>query len=203
MSRRSNWRWVAIGVTLVLAGLWALSRTRDTDTTATTPIPTTTTTNPPPPTTLPPTPTTTTSTPTTTSSTIPPETVAEFVDLYVAALESDDAEFLLERLHPVVVNAYGRDLCRSWIEREVLGLSDYRINGDITGPATQTNELPTGAVELSFAYRAPVEFVFAGETVAAEAGFARVGRGVRWVGVWRWSRRGQGGVGRWHFLRPA
>jgi len=189
MSRRSNWRWVAIGVTLVLAGLWALSRTRDTDTIATTPIPTTTTTNPPPTTTLPiitsTTSTTTTSTSTTTSSTIPPETVAEFVDLYVAALESDDAEFLLERLHPVVVNAYGRDLCRSWIEREVLGLSDYRINGDITGPSTQTIELPTGAVELSFAYRAPVEFVFAGETVAAEAGFARVGREVRWLGVCR------------------
>lgn len=179
-----NGRWGLIVLTALVAGLWACSRISP-DTAPISLAPT----NPPSTTVAPvtttPTSTTTTTVATTTSSTIPPETVADFIDLYIAALESDDLEFLLERLHPVVVDGYGRDLCRSWIEREILGLSDYHTTGEITGPSTQTIDLPTGAVELSLAYRAPVEFVFEGEMVAAEAGFARVGREVRWLGVCR------------------
>src|SRR5438105_3487397 len=47
-----------------------------------------------------------------TSATVATETPAEFLDALAAALRSGDDGFLLDRLHPAVIQRFGVDLCR-------------------------------------------------------------------------------------------
>ena len=42
----------------------------------------------------------------------PVETPEEFLERFVAAIRGGDADFLLERLHPIVVEFYGERTCR-------------------------------------------------------------------------------------------
>lgn len=122
---------------------------------------------------------------TTTTTTTPVETVSGFVDLYTSALESDDVDFLLSRLHPVVIDAYGPELCRAWIEREIVELESYELIGEVTGPTTTRVSIPEGSTDIADAYSARVSFVFQGSTFEADAGFALVDTEIHWLGVCR------------------
>lgn len=139
--------------------------------------PTSQTTGPKPPETSPP----TTSPPTTTNS----RSVETFVVEYAAALDRDDIAFLLDRLHPVVISAYGADLCRDWIEREIVTLEGYRLTGPVLGPSPLRVAIPDGETVIDDAFSAPVSFVFQGSTVDAEAGFASIDGVIHWLGIRR------------------
>ena len=104
------------------------------------------------------------------------ETVEGFFAAYVAAIDAGDADFLFDRLHPVVLEQPTADLCRAFIEREILALSNYRITDAITGPTSQT----IAGTAVADVYSAPVEFVFQGQTFEGTATFAAVDGQMRW-----------------------
>lgn len=180
---------VGLGVLLMIAGLIlmvsggtepatisALSTTSE----STTSGPTTTSTSMPQP--------TTTSEPTTTAAptttTIPPQTVEDFVAEYRIALDEDDVDFLFDRLHPLVVEAYGEEVCRTWVETEVLALEDYQLEGEASGPADQLFTDPDGEqFAIADTFTAPVSFTFQGERFEADAQFALVDSLMFWLGT--------------------
>lgn len=75
--------------------------------------PTTTTSTAPPTTTTSTAPTTTTTTTTTTTA---PETAEEFFDLWIAAFDDGDIDFLLSRLNQATLDIWGVDGCRAYLE---------------------------------------------------------------------------------------
>lgn len=181
-----NTRWIgvatmAVGATLTVAGAIGLASganvepaSEATSTIATTVEATSTTT---PPTTTPP----STTEPSTAPTSVPsPADVELFVGQFAAWIEASDTEALVERLHPVVIDEYGQDLCRSFVEREILALEDYRSTGAVTGPdASQF-----GSVDIDV-YRVPVAFTFQGEEFASEAAFAFADGVVHWFATCR------------------
>ena len=114
-----------------------------------------------------------------------PETVEEFVDSYAAAIAAGDVGFLFDRLHPAAVGGFGADLCRAWIDGEILALGDYRLTGAVEGPLEQSFTTPAGTGLIENAFRAPVSFVFQGQEFDAFAGFALVDGEMRWLGQCR------------------
>ncbi|MEX0699999.1 MAG: hypothetical protein WD354_09730 [Acidimicrobiia bacterium] len=170
-----------VGVVLIVLGvllLWDSGQPQSTTTTLLA-APTTTTTAPP---TTTATTTTTTAAPTTT--TLPPETVEAFVATYRAALDADDVEFLFARLHPKVVETQGTELCRAWVEREVLVLDNYQIAGEITGPADERFPAPDGSqFAIADTFSTTVTFTIEGQNFESEAGFALVEGVMHWLGT--------------------
>lgn len=108
-----------------------------------------------------------------------------FVTRFVRALDEDDTGFLIDSLHPKVVEAYGRDLCSAWIEREIVTLEDYQLTGDPVGPTTRRSHTPAGLVEISGTFEVPVSFTFGGRQFDSRAGFAITGGSVYWLGECR------------------
>lgn len=130
---------------------------------------------------------TTTTTPTTTTTTTIPvtETVQDFVLMFAAAIDGGDSEFLFARLHPAVTGGFGLEVCRSWIEAEILQLRGYQLTGPVEGPVDQTFTTPAGEGVIADAYSAPVSFDFQGQTFDSEGGFALVEGEMRWLGQCR------------------
>ena len=175
---------LGLGVLLIFAAVAMMSAneppvvttTTLTSTTTLVPEPTTTTTAAP----------TTTTAPSTTTTTVPPETVEGFVTLYLQALDEDNIEFLYQRLHPRVTEAYGEDLCRAWVEREIAVLSEYQLVGEASGPADQMFTDPNGEqFAIADTFTAPVRFVFEGTTFESEAQFALLDSDIYWLGACR------------------
>lgn len=128
--------------------------------------------------------TTTTTTAPTTTTTLPPETVEAFVAAYRAALDADDVEFLFTRLHPQVIEIQGEELCRAWVEREVIVLDNYQIAGEITGPADQMFPAPDGSqFAIADTFSTTVTFTIEGQNFESEAGFALVESAMYWLGT--------------------
>jgi hypothetical protein len=138
-------------------------------TTSTTPAPSTSTTEAA---------ATTTTTLATTTTTVDPATLVEaFVVDFAAAIEAEDVEYLFATLSPDVVDLFGADLCRSFIEDEILLLEDYRLSGDVT----RITDTGSGPVDQ---FEAPVTFTFQGSEFESNAMFA-LDDGVRWFGECR------------------
>jgi len=110
------------------------------------------------------------------STTAPTAPVEEFVDDFVAAIENGDAHFLVETLHPLVVQEFTVELCSAFIEREILTLTDYRRTGEIIGPDERA---VLGTLIENF-YEAPVRFGFQGQTFDSRATFALADSAVSW-----------------------
>lgn len=117
----------------------------------------------------------------TTSTIVPsPADVDLFVGQFVAWIEAADTDALVGRLHPVVIDEYGQDLCRSFVEREILALENYRSTGPVTGPdASQF-----GSVDIDV-YRVPVAFTFQGGEFTSDAAFAFEDGVVYWFATCR------------------
>ena len=170
-----------LGAALILVGLLMQSAFVEPEPTTTTSIGSTTTT-----TSLAPTSTTTTTTlpATTTTTTTPPETLEEFVVAYRAALDDDDVAFLVSRLHPRIIEIQGEELCRAWVEREVVNLNDYQIVGEISGPADEMFTAPDGSqFAIADTFSTTVTFTIQGENFESEAGFALVESVMHWLGT--------------------
>ncbi len=105
--------------------------------------------------------------------------------LYVEAIESGDVDFLVERLHPAVTGGFGPDLCRSWIEAEILQLRDYEITGPIDGPHDQTFTSPAGEGTIENVFSVPTSFTFQSQQFETDAGFALVDTVMHWLGQCR------------------
>ena len=111
----------------------------------------------------------------------PPSTVAgnqilEFLDVFAAAIEVGDTPFLLESLHPLVVQQFSPELCQSFIEQEILTFANYRATGAVVGPEERTL-LGTRIADF---YEVPVSFGFQGRAVESIATFATVDGRVLW-----------------------
>jgi len=125
--------------------------------------------------------TTSSSLPTTT--TLQPETVAEFVDAFAAALVNRDGDFVMSRLHPDVVGAYPEGTCQAWVADQIMALSDYRMTGGVTGPADKTVTIAGRQVTFTDVYSAPVSFTFGGQDFQSSADFILLEGLVYWLGV--------------------
>lgn len=132
--------------------------------------------------------TTTTTVPATSSSTSsttsttgvsPQAIVEEFAAAFASSLATGSGDFAYERLHPVVVALYGADLCRAYVDREVVLISDYTFAGPVSGPTPQPFTTATGDVTVDV-YTAPVTFTFQGQQFEATGDFALVDGVVHW-----------------------
>ncbi|MCB1245697.1 MAG: hypothetical protein KDB69_00350 [Acidimicrobiia bacterium] len=129
--------------------------------------------------------TSTTTTSSTTTTTEAPETVEEFVKAFAAALEAGDREFVSERLHPVVSDAWGDDLCQAWIDREIVELRDYTLVAVTSGPADASVTTPGGQVSVADMYEADVTFTFQGQSFDSVGTFAPIDGMMYWLGQCR------------------
>lgn len=123
---------------------------------------------------------TTTVAPATTTSMVfeAEETVEEFVRMFATALEEGDLDFIWQRLHPEVVAAGGEDLCRAWVENEIMALSDYTLY-EVTGGPETVNGIPD-------VYSAAVSFTYQGQVFDDATGqYALVDGTFRWLGACR------------------
>ena len=131
---------------------------------------------------------TTTTTPpasTTTTTTVEVESVEDFVELFASAIAGDDVDFLFDRLHPASVGGFGPDLCRNWIENEIVTLENYQLTSDMAGPHDQSFTTPAGTGTIENAYSADVSFSFQGQLINGEAGFALIVGVMHWLGQCR------------------
>lgn len=119
------------------------------------------------------------SAPTPTSTPVLEETIEEFVGAFAAATEADDFEFVWSRMHPAVIERADGDeaLCRAWVEREILALSDYQLLDVIDGPA------PLG--EIPDVFTAAISFTFEGESFDGLGQYAVVDGRFTWLGLCR------------------
>lgn len=129
----------------------------------------------------------TTTSSSTTSSSLPaePETVEEFVEDFAAALEDGDREFVLERLHPVVIDGWGAELCESWVDSEIMMLSNYTLLAVDTGPITQQVDTPAGPAEVENYFGTTVSYTFQGQDFESGGSFALVDDTMFWLGQCR------------------
>jgi hypothetical protein len=193
-------RWIGpiltgLGVLLIAAGFLAGggtepaaagTSTTEPSTTTSTVADTTTTVAPVATTTTSPVETTTSTTePPTTTTTVATETVEEFVEAFSAALESGDREFVGDRLHPVVYEGWGEDLCGAWIDREIMTLSDYTLVQVTSGPGDATVTTPNGSVSVANVSAADVTFSFQGQSFESVGSFASIDGIMYWLGQCR------------------
>jgi hypothetical protein len=123
--------------------------------------------------------TSTTSSTTTTTTVAVPDLIGGFADMFRDSLDGADGTFAFETLHPVVVSTFGEELCRAYVDREVVLIRDYTLTGPIEGPTPRVFETSGGEVTVDV-YTAPVTFTFQGQQVDTTGAFAIVDGEVRW-----------------------
>ena len=123
---------------------------------------------------------TTTTTTAATTTTSPPETVEEFALAFAAALDRGDADFVFNRLHPVVIAIHDEASCRATVEDRVLLITDYRLTGPVSGPESVDFTVSNRVITVSEQFRAPVAFGFQGTEVETEGVFALLDGEMRW-----------------------
>jgi hypothetical protein len=128
---------------------------------------------------------TSTTTSSTTTTTVAPESVEAFVSAFGAALELGDRIFVRQSLHPVVIEGWGEELCESWIDREIMTLSDYTLVSVDSGPETRTVNTPAGPLSVENFFDASVSFMFEGQQFDQGGSFARIGPNMYWLGQCR------------------
>jgi hypothetical protein len=130
-------------------------------------------------------PSTSTSSTSTTTTVAPGETVEEFVTTFAAAIAAGDNAFVFGRLHPVIIESYGEDLCRAWVDREIMALEDYTLVSVDGGPITQTFVTPAGNVTVDDYYTTTVSFTYQGQGFETIGAFAAVGPDMYFLGQCR------------------
>jgi hypothetical protein len=176
LTREQSFALVIITVLVSLGVVWLMVSITENGTPSTS----TTATSAPPPTEA-----TTTVQATTTSSELDPTTtvgvfdevaaVEEFIEDFAGAIESGDAAFLFESLHPAVKATYEEEVCRSHIDDQVLSVENYGQAGPIVGPFdAEFGEFPITS------YEAGVAFEIDGEPMEETAVFSLTEGVVRW-----------------------
>ncbi len=129
--------------------------------------------------------TTTTTTEAPTTTTLAPEVaISNFVEEFSAAIAARDVDWLFERLNGSMILGYGEDVCRSFIEDEILLLEQYELNGAIVGPVTKSLSTGVGEVSVDNIYTADTSFVFQGSPFDSMADFV-MGDPITWLAICR------------------
>jgi hypothetical protein len=124
---------------------------------------------------------TTTTTQATTTTVAGGLLVEAFVPEFAGWIAAGDVDMLMASLHPVVFEMFDEDLCRAFVEREILALVDYRLAGDVSGPNAATFE----STRVENVYTAPVAFTFQGQDFDSEGQFAVEDGQVLWFATCR------------------
>lgn len=119
------------------------------------------------------------------ATTTPDETVEGFVTEFAAAIASGNEEFVVARLHPVFVAAYGEELCQTWIAREIMGLASYDLVSLDGGPRSQPYAFLAGEGTIDDVFDATVSFTYRGELLTNPTNFALVDGKMHWLGQCR------------------
>jgi hypothetical protein len=106
-----------------------------------------------------------------------------FIAVFAQAIDDGDLEFVFSRLHPDIVGAFGEELCRSWVEEEILALAEYELDGAVSGPSTGSLDTPIGTLTFEARYTAPVTFLFGGQRFSVDADFIVVSGEVYFTGT--------------------
>lgn len=154
------------------------------DTTAASTEPASTVATPSATTTPAPTTSTTTTAPATTTTQAPDAAIAAFIGDFAAAISAQDTDWLLDHLHPAMILGYGEDVCRKFINDEILELKQYTLVGSVVGPVSKTLSTGIGDVDVSGIYTAETSFVFQGTPFDAKAEFV-LGDSITWLATCR------------------
>jgi hypothetical protein len=128
--------------------------------------------------------TTTTAPPATTTTLAPDAAITAFVGEFAAAIAVGDTDWLLDRLHSAMILGYGEDVCRGFIDAEILELKQYMLTGPVVGPVSKTLTTGIGDVTVSGIYTAETSFVFKGSQFDAKADFV-LGDPITWLAICR------------------
>lgn len=109
-----------------------------------------------------------------------PETLDEFVAAFNDANSVGDTTFASERLHPVVIEIFGAELCQTWLDNRFAGTT-IQVTGE-PGPLGSTSfGLPDGSTsEVTDYFTVAVDLTFQGSVTSAEASFAYIGPDIYW-----------------------
>ena len=121
----------------------------------------------------------------TTTTTAPPPSVEEFIISYSAAAAGGDGDFLFDRLLPELVDIFGSDTCRAFVENEIVALRDYTLTGEVSGPFSRTLNVGDDQIEVDRYDEAPVRFTFQGQSFYTTATFVAQDGLVYWIGECR------------------
>ena len=130
--------------------------------------------------------TSTTSTTTTTTTISSEDALAAFIQQFALDIANGDTEALMATLNPAVILGSGEQLCRDFVEREILALGDYQLIGDVNGPSSKSVDTVAGTITVDNIYEAQVSFVFGGQSFDSRADFVRDDDGqISWLATCR------------------
>lgn len=106
--------------------------------------------------------------------TVAPEELDTFLAAFVTAFREGDADFLLDRLHPEVIELFGEEQCRRWVETFADPTFDI-VPSEITGPEGWTWVVDGVSTPIEDAFTVTADFTRQGETAEQVSHFALVG----------------------------
>jgi hypothetical protein len=114
----------------------------------------------------------------TTTTTLDEKTaLTAFVVDFGAAIDRGDTDYLSHTLDPVAIAQYGEEACTTFIHDQILGLMNYRLTGELTGPTTNVID---GVTVVT--YEGPVAFTYQGQDFDGVATLAMESDGPKWFG---------------------
>lgn len=115
-----------------------------------------------------------------TATPVPPETLDEFVAAFNDANSVGDTTFASDRLHPVVIEIFGAELCQTWLDNRFAGTT-IQVTGDPSPLGSTSFGLPDGSTsEVTDYFTVAVDLTFQGSVTPAEASFAYLGPDIYW-----------------------
>lgn len=108
-----------------------------------------------------------------------PESPQEFAEALAAAHRDADSRFLLDRLHPEVIDLYGRPQCAAFVKTIQDETRTYQVTG--SSDLEPWPYEPDGrSITVETVYTVEVEATVEGETSTAELHFGLVGEELAW-----------------------
>lgn len=109
-----------------------------------------------------------------------PETLDEFVAAFNQANSVGDTTFASDRLHPVVIEIFGAELCQTWLDNRFAGTT-IQVTGEPSPLGSTSFGLPDGSTsEVTDYFTVAVDLTFQGSVTPAEASFAYIGPDIYW-----------------------
>ena len=109
-----------------------------------------------------------------------PETLEEFVAAFNESNSAGDTSFAFERLHPVVIEIFGAELCETWLVSRFTGTT-IAVTGEPGPLGTTSFNLADGTTtDVTGYFTVAVDLTFQGSVTPANANFAYVGPDIHW-----------------------
>jgi hypothetical protein len=106
-----------------------------------------------------------------------------FVTAFNEATGADDVDWLFDHLAPAVIDVFGEDACRDYVEDVLVGVSGLALQAAVRGPVDRVVEVPssdggTMVVDLRTLYVADIAYRFGGQSRSDSGWFQLVGQEV-------------------------